>query len=153
MLFYFFNVCCLCCNGNTSRRSLCWQLTDCGSPAPHFLISCQGAPSAPHPSPCPAHWALQRAGVLHLQQKTCSALCTMLLLLCRLLAPWGRKSQTCFGPKTSKMMSKIPFFLVLSICLLIHCCLTKTMISNWVGLHRKEYFFVESLKAQKEQLS
>lgn len=113
-----------------------------GSPARPFLISCQGGPSSPHPSPCPAHQLLQRAGVLQLQQKTCSALSTMLLLLCRLLVLWGRKAQTCFGPKPSKMMPKFPFFLVWSICLLIHPYLTKTMISNWVGPHSKEVFLV-----------
>lgn len=48
MLFYFFNVCCLWWNGNTSRRSLCWQVTDCGSwswqPAPPFWSAAELPP-------------------------------------------------------------------------------------------------------------
>lgn len=100
-------------------------------------------------NPCPA----QAAPAAAKNKKTCSALSTLLLLLCRLLVLWGRKSQICFGPKTSKMMSKIPFFLDLSICLLIHPCLTKTIISNSVVPHNKTIFFAEGLKARKEKLS
>lgn len=48
MLFYFFNVCCLWWNGNTSRRSLCWQVTDSGSwswqPAPPFWSAAELPP-------------------------------------------------------------------------------------------------------------
>lgn len=139
MLFYFSNACCLCWNGNTWRKSLCRQAV--GSPAP----------TAPHPIPAQPS-GCSRGEVC----SSCSRTPALPSALFGLLLLWGRKSQTCFGPKTSKMMSWIPLFLVLSICLLVHPCLTKTLIWNRVSSHTKDYFFfffAAGLKAQRGKLS
>lgn len=114
-----------------------WQTVGSPAPLPDQLPRC---PLCTTSHPCPAYRAAPEGRWAPIAAKTCSALSTLQLLLCRLLVLWRRKCQTCSGLKTSEMISEIPFFLLLSICLLIHPCLTKTVISKRVGPHTKDHF-------------